>query len=147
MYFCADEAGEGIDHLVCEVQNTPWHERHTYVVGAPGRHRFAKALHVSPFLPMDLDYVVTYTAPLDRLLVRFDVVRGEERLLEASLTLHRRALDRRGMGRLLWTYPAMAHRVSAGIYHQAARLRRKGAPFYVHPGEATGPSDPTVVGR
>ena len=54
----------------------PWGERHAYVVtgvGTAGRvlaGHFDKALHVSPFLPMDLDYVVTYTAPGDRLLVR-----------------------------------------------------------------------------
>ena len=137
VYFCANAEGTGIDHMVCDVQNTPWHERHPYVVGPPGQHRFAKALHVSPFLPMDLDYVVTYTAPGDRLLVRFDVLQGEERLLEATLSLRRRPLDRASMGSLVWATPAMTHRVSAGIYRQAARLRRRGAPFFTHPAKAT----------
>ena len=38
---------------MAEVTNTPWHERHAYVVGPPGEHHFAKALHVSPFIGMD----------------------------------------------------------------------------------------------
>ena len=40
-----------MEWTVLEVSNTPWHERCSYVVGPPGEHRFAKAMHVSPFLP------------------------------------------------------------------------------------------------
>jgi len=72
-------------------------------------------------------------APAERLTVRFDVVRGDERLLSVTLSLRRRALDRRALGRLLWAYPALTQRVSAGIYAQAARLRLRGAPFHRHP--------------
>jgi len=38
-------------------------------------------MHVSPFLPMDLDYELRYTAPSERLMVGLDVIRGSERLL------------------------------------------------------------------
>jgi DUF1365 family protein len=133
LYFCADPDGIGVEALVAEVENTPWHERCSYVVGPPGLHRFAKTMHVSPFLPMDVDYELRYTVPSERLVVHFDVVRGAERLLGATLSLRRRALDRRGLGRLLWANPALTHRVSAGIYAQAARLRLRGAPFHKHP--------------
>lgn len=146
LYFCADRHDPtSVEALVADVENTPWHERTSYVVGPPGRHRFAKAMHVSPFLPMDVEYELRYTAPGDHLLVRFDVVRGDERLLAATLSLRRRALDRRALGSLVWAYPALTHRVSAGIYAQAARLRRKGAPFYRHPGRCSGP-DPLEGG-
>ena len=133
LYFCSAAGGAGVDMLVAEVENTPWHERCSYVVGPPGRHRFAKTMHVSPFLPMDVDYELRYTAPNERLVVHFDVVRGDQRLLGATLSLHRRALDRRSLGRLLWANPALTHRVSAGIYTQAARLHLRGAPFHGHP--------------
>ena len=133
LYFCAGPDGAAVETLLAEVENTPWHDRHSYVVGAPGRHRFAKTMHVSPFLPMDVDYVLRYTAPAERLGVQLDVVRGDERLLSATLSLRRRALDGRALGRVLWAYPALTHRVSAGIYAQAARLRLGGAPFFGHP--------------
>jgi DUF1365 family protein len=133
LYFCADVDGAGVETLVAEVENTPWHERCSYVVGPPGHHRFAKTMHVSPFLPMDVDYELLYTVPTERLVVHFDVVRGDERLLGATLSLRRRALDRRSLGRLLWANPVVTHRVSAGIYAQAARLHRRGAPFHEHP--------------
>jgi len=138
LYFCADDAepasGPGpVRSLVAEVENTPWHDRHAYVVGPPGRHRFAKELHVSPFLPSDLDYQLRYTAPGERLAVGLDVLEGERCLLTATLSLRRRGLDRAALGRLLWNYPALTHRVTAGIYAHAARLRLKGAPFFAHP--------------
>ena len=133
LYFCGNGDGTGVEALVAEVQNTPWHERTAYVVGGPGEYRFAKALHVSPFLPMDLDYRLRYRAPGDRLAVVIDVMRGRQRLFSARLTLRRHAADRRALGSLVWSVPAMTHRVSAGIYTQAARLRLKGAPFHPHP--------------
>jgi DUF1365 family protein len=139
LYFCADltaRTGEPgpIGSLVAEVENTPWHERRSYVVGPPGSHRFAKELHVSPFLPHEVDYRLRYTSPAARLTVGLDVLRGDQRLFAATLSLRRRPLDRAALGRLLWKYPAMTHRVTAGIYAQAARLRLKGAPFFSHPG-------------
>jgi hypothetical protein len=132
-YFCFSADGATVEHLVAEVENTPWHERCQYVVGPPGSHRFAKSMHVSPFLPMDVDYRLRYAAPGRRLAVKLEVVQGERTLFEATLSLRRRPLDRRQLGRMLWDYPAMSQRVSAGIYAQAARLSLKHAPFYRHP--------------
>jgi len=138
LYFCADvaeAAGEPgpISSLVAEVENTPWHDRHAYVVGPPGRHRFAKELHVSPFLPTGLGYQLRYTAPGERLTVGLDVLEGEQCLFTATLSMRRRPLDRAALSRLLWNYPALTHRVTAGIYAHAARLWLKGAPFFTHP--------------
>jgi uncharacterized protein len=138
LYFCAEPAeppgSRGpVSSLVAEVENTPWHDRHAYVVGPPGVHRFAKELHVSPFLPMGVDYELRYTAPGDWLTVGLDVLRGDRRLLSATLSLRRRPLDRAALGHLLWHYPAMTHRVTAGIYAHAARLRLKGTAFFAYP--------------
>jgi hypothetical protein len=133
MYFCTGTDGRSVEALVAEVENTPWHERCPYAVGPPGHHRFAKEMHVSPFLPMDVEYALSYTAPAERFVVRVDVLRGVERLFSATLSLRRRALDRRALGQLLWHHPAATYRVSAGIYAQAARLAFRKAPFCPHP--------------
>jgi DUF1365 family protein len=138
LYFCAD-AGDlsdqpGRSHsLVAEVENTPWHQRHAYVVGPPGRHRFAKELHVSPFLPPNLDYELRYTAPGPLLTVGLDVFQDDCRLFAATLRLRRGALDRAALGRLVWNHPAATHRVTGAIYAQAAQVWLKGAPFFGHP--------------
>src|SRR6056297_2788368 len=60
-YLCLDDEDE-LEFIVAEVHNTPWGERHAYVLDARGqggpeyRFCFAKAFHVSPFLPMELEY-------------------------------------------------------------------------------------------
>lgn len=132
-YFCFDRPGGEVAALVADVTNTPWHERHAYVVGAPGRHRFDKALHVSPFFAMDQSYVLHYDPPGERLVVRFGNEEGGRRVFDATLVLHRRPLDRAALGRVVTRYPLMTARVSAGIYRQALALRRAGAPVHPHP--------------
>jgi hypothetical protein len=57
-YYCWDAAGASLEFLLAEVTNTPWGERHCYVVdlraGAPAPT--PKAFHVSPFMGMDQEY-------------------------------------------------------------------------------------------
>jgi len=137
LFYCFEPKSGGVEALVAEVTNTPWHERHVYVVGAPGRHRLHKALHVSPFLGMDMDYVLAYTEPKDSLRLTMRSVRGGETLFDAALRLRRREVDRRALGRLAWN-PLATARVSAAIYRQALSLWRAGAPFVRHPDRALG---------
>ncbi len=148
VYFCFAPDGTGIDAVVAEVTNTPWHERHAYVLapgagaagtGAAGtgavgvEHRFAKALHVSPFMGMDQEYALRCDAPGDRLDLRLASLEAGARVFEAGLTLRRRDATRRELGRLLWSYPLMTLRVSLAIRRQALSLWRKGAPVHPHP--------------
>lgn len=147
LYFCTGPDGDTVEALVAEVENTPWHDRWSYVVDGPGRHRFSKKMHVSPFLPMGVDYEMSYTAPGETLVVRFVVIREHEHLLRATLALRRRSLDRKALGRIVWAYPGTTHRVSAGIYAQAARLKLLGAPFHSHPSISAQRSPRTRRGR
>lgn len=133
LYYCLDQASSRVQALVAEVTNTPWHERHVYVVGEPGRHRIAKQLHVSPFFDMDMEYELTYGEPGDRLSVAMRAVRGEQVLFDAALRLERRDADRTSLGRLAW-HPSLGPvGGSAAIYRQAFALWRAGAPFVPHP--------------
>jgi DUF1365 family protein len=141
LYFCFDRTGTEVEAVLAEVTNTPWHERHAYALAVPDAGavateglRFAKALHVSPFLPMDLDHVLRFTPPgAERLTVEMDDRRGDDLVFSARVGLRRRPLDRASMGRALRAHAVAAHRTSAGIYAQALRLRRRGAPFGSHP--------------
>ena len=66
-YFCFNPYDMEVDAVVAEVTSTPWHERHVYTVdGGTEEHRFAKAMHVSPFLAMDHDYVMSWSTPGER---------------------------------------------------------------------------------
>ena len=59
-YYCFE--GEELRWIVAEVTNTPWGERHSYVLGPRGG-TMDKALHVSPFMAMDHTYEVRATVP------------------------------------------------------------------------------------
>ncbi len=136
VYYCFTPDGAEVETTVVEVTNTPWHERTTYVLPAPGTHLVAKQLHVSPFLPMDLTHRFIIGAPGERLVLGVDDLKDGSRVFAASMVLHRRPADRRSLSRVLWRYPLMTMRVSWGIYRQALALRRKGVPFHAHPAAA-----------
>jgi len=134
VYFCMDERGRRMESLVLDVTNTPWHEHHAYVVdGGEGEHVFHKELHVSPFFGMDQHYRLRVFEPGERLALRLSSLQGDTVVFEASLALRRREISRAALGRLLWRYPLLTLRVSAGIYRQALRLWSKGAPLHSHP--------------
>jgi uncharacterized protein len=139
VYYCWNSDGRALDALVLEVTNTPWGERHWYVIDArsgTGTHIVPKALPVSPFLPMDLDYQVTWTVPGDALHLGIAVVREGETVFTAGLALRRRALDGRQALGILLRYPALPLRVSLAIYRQALALLLARVPVYRHPSPA-----------
>lgn len=139
LYYCLTSDGTGLDAVVFEVTSTPWGERHAYVVDAAGADRVtgarvAKALHVSPFLPMDLEYTFSCDIPEAGCTVDFALHRDDELVFAAGLSCRRAAaLDRRGLRRLLLRHPLMPIVTSAEIYLEAARLAAKRAPFHRHP--------------
>ncbi|HMJ75628.1 MAG TPA: DUF1365 family protein, partial [Iamia sp.] len=144
LYFAFDEDDTRVEAVLAEVTNTPWHERQAYALAAPSPIeaeatgvRFAKELHVSPFMDLDLDHVLRFGPPGgNRLVVEMDDHRQDDTdqlVFSARMVLHRRPLDRRSMSHVLLHHRLPSHRVSAGIHLNALRLWRQGAPFRRHP--------------
>ena len=140
-YYCYDTGGTAIETMVAEITNTPWGERHAYVLphtrgqreGRALRFRFAKDFHVSPFMPMSQDYDWTFTEPGAQLGVRM-VNRGEgERVFDAALALERREIDTASLAWTLTRHPFATLNVLRRIYWQAFRLWLKRIPFHAHP--------------
>jgi DUF1365 family protein len=143
-YYCYDAAGEAIEAIVAEITNTPWNERHAYVLAAsaasPGsgaktlRWRFGKNFHVSPFMPMSIGYDWRFTAPASRLAVH---MRNEgdagALLFDATLLLERREIGTASLALALLRFPFASLRVLIAIYWQALRLKLKRVPFHTHP--------------
>jgi len=134
-YFCFGAGGERVEAVLAEVTNTPWHERHAYLLergdatGRVLRDRTDKVFHVSPFLPVEGAYDWRVTEPGDGLQVHIE--HGSR--FDATLSLERRELTPARLRRALARYPLMSLQVVARIYLNALRLKLKGAPHHPHP--------------
>lgn len=137
-YYCFDESGSNLEYLVAEVNNTPWNERHSYVLKSSGdgswlNTRFAKTFHVSPFNPMNMEYHWHSNTPGDKLCLHLGNRSENERVFDATLSLQRCELNRVSLNRFLWRYPIMTVKVVGAIYFEALRLWLKGIPYHPHP--------------
>ena len=143
LYYCYDAAGQ-LESIVAEVTNTPWRERHQYVLpvataqtdGGAYRWRVRKELHVSPFLPMDMDYEWRLSTPGDGLRVHIVSRQAGAKVFEATLALRRRSITGANLAAALARFPLLTARIVALIHWQALRLWLKRAPFHAHPGNA-----------
>ena len=137
-YYCFNEDETRLEYVVAEVTNTPWHERHSYVLQGPRegswlRTAFDKQFHVSPFNPMDMQYHWRSSTPDHRLVLHMANMDAGERVFDASLSLSARPMTAANLNRILWRYPLMTAKVGLAIYWQALRLFLKGVPFFSHP--------------
>lgn len=136
-YYCMDRTGDRVEQIVAEITNTPWKERHAYVLDArrEGKRRFtfAKQFHVSPFMPMGLRYDWRFSEPGRRLGVHMRLDDDEGELFSATLALTRHELSPASMRRVLWRYPLMTTRVIAKIHFEALKLWLRRVPVHPHP--------------
>ena len=117
-YYCFDR-DEHLRAVVAEVTNTPWGERHAYVLDGTGRvlrGQHDKAMRVSPFMGMDQRYAVAAGEPGPTLSVHIESVENGERAFDATLKLRRRP----------FRASLSALRVLPLIYGHAIVLRAKG---------------------
>ncbi len=160
-YYCYDEANKLVA-IISEITNTPWEERHayvlpigddysslsqalpSYVLKGKEKHQFEfqKAFHVSPFNPMNMDYRWVFSQPGEKLFVHMDNFMNEANVSDASvdpikhfdatLILNRYDFES-NLAKTLIQYPFMTVKVITGIYWQALKLKLKGVPFHDHP--------------
>jgi len=135
-YYCFAADGATLRAVLAEITNTPWGERHAYVVAADGsqvRAAFPKAFHVSPFQAPVQRYVWHLPAPGASLSVEMLSEEQGSEVFRARLGLARQPLTRRALVRVAFARSFMSLRTLFWIYGHAFLLWRKGAPVFTHP--------------
>lgn len=143
IYYCHHPDGR-IGALVYEVTST-FKNRHAYVIpvtqedSAKGRfdQSAAKALYVSPFMDMEMDYRFRGLVPSDHLGLVIDGHDAVGKLIHASIAADRKALTDNALLRALAGLPLLTIKVVAAIHWEALKLWLKGVGLTRQPAPPT----------
>ncbi len=142
----------GLACIAAHITNTPWHERHLYCFACADsppdtgtettpthRFQFEKRFHVSPFMPMSLDYDWRFTLPVDHpeaaSVIHMQLHQNGALVFDATMTFHLEPMSVRQQNWFPLSYPMQSLKVVVAIYWQALRLWLKRIPFHTHPGK------------
>ena len=97
------------------------------------RYRAPKAMHVSPFMGMDLNYEFVLTEPSQTLVVHMNTLgpNAATHFFDATLTLEHQPWT--ALTGALARHPWMTVKVIGAIHWEALRLFVKGVPVFPHP--------------
>ena len=131
--------------ILSEITNTPWKERKVYIHDCQGQakqhshfdayqFKFNKTFHVSPFMPMDMNYCWNFNFSEQQIVIHMQLFRQD--LMQFDVTM-KFSIDP-------ITVPSQQNhyaihsvfepfKMMSGIYLNAFRLWRKKIPFYRHP--------------
>lgn len=136
-YYCYDDTDQLIFFL-SEVNNTPWNERHIYLQKIPKEDinswTQSKQFHVSPFLPMNLQYVWKINIPSKQVRIYLACV-DNKIIFRATLKLMQSTLNLKNCLTTFLLSPVITVLTVFRIYWQALIIFSKKIPFYQHPGK------------
>ena len=142
-FYCYDEQ-ENCTQILVEVSNTPWNQRHYYLLKLEDEQHLVteKRFHVSPFMDLEMNYIWRVRPPTssnNNLLVHIENIakQNNEKLFDATLLMQRQPLTKAKAFKLWLSMPVMTLKIVAGIYFQALKLfikRIKFVPYQKYQG-------------
>jgi DUF1365 family protein len=138
IWYCWHRDGR-LRAVLCEVSNT-FGERHGYLLHGEGgvltwpvRAGQAKCFHVSPFLPMDLDYRFRLSRPGERLGIAIHCLEDHTLKMAAAQVATAQPFNDRNLLLTFLRMPLMTFKVVAMIHWQALKLLLRRAPLFRKP--------------
>ena len=142
-YFCYQQNQNGDEkccYMLAEVSNTPWNQRHYYLVDFKEQNSTQqiseKEFHVSPFMDLNMQYHWQVKPPIvdgKSLLVHIENHRHEaisdSKLFDATLAMQKQSFSKRAILNIWLSLPFMTFKIVGGIYWQALKLFVKKIPF------------------
>jgi uncharacterized protein len=148
-YYCF-EADNTLQAIITHITNTPWGEDYAYVHdfndksvgektikkttnGDITAFKLDKKFHVSPFMPMQINYDWAFKLHQNQLFVHMKNFKNNTEIFNATLSLQAQEITAKALNLLLIQYPVMTVKVVLGIYWNALLLWLKRVPSYSHP--------------
>ena len=145
-YYCFEADNQTLQAIVSHITNTPWGEDYAYVHdlcnanyqekltknGVIHAFKLEKNFHVSPFMPMNIQYDWAFKLEQNQLFIHMKNLQHQIEIFSATLALQKSELSEKSLNRLLIKYPLMTVKVVAAIYWNALKLYLKRIPFYAH---------------
>ncbi len=138
IWYCWHRDGR-LRAVLCEVRNT-FGERHGYLLhdhgralSWPVRATRGKCFHVSPFLPMGLDYRFRLSRPGKKLGIAIHCLEEGALRMAAAQVATARPFGDLNLLRTFLRLPLMTFKIVAMIHWQALKLFLRGAPLFHKP--------------
>jgi DUF1365 family protein len=97
------------------------------------KFEFDKDFHVSPFMPMNINYSWVFSPPKDFLFVSMDSYNNDKLVFNATLKMTKGAWGNFTLNKILFLSLPMSIKSIVLIYFNALILLIKKAKFYPHP--------------
>jgi len=131
VFYCYDSS-EKLRYVVAEVSNTPWNEKHWYLVSATDTQDTPKDFHVSPFMDLNMHYRWRIPAPSNTLCLHIEN-HTSRKVFDATLVMRKQTFEQRELIKALLQIPVMSLHIVTGIYWQALRLWLKRVRYVPYP--------------
>jgi DUF1365 family protein len=138
-YFCYDRNGSCIQ-MLAEVSNTPWNERHYYLIDLLNSDESVnkKNFQVSPFMDLDMSYFWQVNPPSkdnNKLMIHIENKRlnlessATDKLFDVNSMMKKKTFNQKSLLGVWCQLPVMTLKVVLGIYWQAMKIFVKRIPF------------------